>query len=583
MKKGRLLLTAALLILCSAAFVYAGAQSDSGAAASDGYRLNTRGTFPLVIGEGARVSMYTHGVMERDYSKNYFIEWYTDLTKVALDLTIVTTDQYKEKLNLLFASGDAPDILAPSNNSLTYWTPGEQMQALAQERSMPIEGLIKEHSTYFIKFLDNPEFEGLRDAITTPDGHITGIPDIGSCYHCFYSQKMNVNKKWLDNLGLDYPETPQEFKEMLIAFRDRDANGNGNPNDEIPLAFSKDGAMVQIDGFLMNAFQYTAAYFDRLAVDSTGKVYASYTTDGYRAGLKYLRELWDEDLIYKESFVQDRTTLVRLNAMNVGDEYQKLGAVPAMHRGYYITGDAAVEHWREWIAIPPLMDASGNRVACNYESAYRYNPAYKAMINAEAKDPGLAFRYIDMQWDGWYDDGDQYEVNKIAAMGIKGVNWFDPDPGGVGYDGLPATQKLNRDPMPEDHPYYNNAGIGVLAGPLKHAGWQVPAGSTYMDDHPSAYEQYLWWVTDVNYAPYAQDPKLVLPRLFLTIEQAIQVGQFEAKIKSAVETGIAAFVTGQKDINNNSDWQTFLRDLDRLGLQTYLKIYQDAYDLKYKK
>ena len=147
MKKSRLLLTAALLILCSTAFVYAGAQSDSGAAASGGYKLNTRGTFPLVVGEGARVSMYTHGVMERDYSKNYFIEWYTDLTKVALDLTIVTTDQYKEKLNLLFASGDAPDILAPSNNSLTYWTPGEQMQALAQELIMPIEGLIKEHST----------------------------------------------------------------------------------------------------------------------------------------------------------------------------------------------------------------------------------------------------------------------------------------------------------------------------------------------------------------------------------------------------------------------------------------------------
>ena len=41
----------------------------------------------------------------------------------------------------------------------------------------------------------------------------------------------------LDHLGLDMPTTTDEFVEVLRAFKDNDANGNGNPNDEIPLAF----------------------------------------------------------------------------------------------------------------------------------------------------------------------------------------------------------------------------------------------------------------------------------------------------------------------------------------------------------
>lgn len=31
------------------------------------------------------------------------------------------------------------------------------------------------------------------------------------------------------------PTTTDEFYEMLVAFRDQDANGNGDPNDELPL------------------------------------------------------------------------------------------------------------------------------------------------------------------------------------------------------------------------------------------------------------------------------------------------------------------------------------------------------------
>jgi putative aldouronate transport system substrate-binding protein len=565
-----------VVALATVSFAVATGQSDSGTSDA-GYTFTPRGSLPIVEGSGAVVSLFTHGDLDRDYAKNYYLEWFTPIANVELDLRLVTTDQYKEKLNLLFAAGDAPDIVSPNNNSLTYWSTGEQMNALDQGLILPIEDLIKEHSENFIKFLNSPEYPGLREAITAPGGHITGFPDIGTCYHCFFSQKMNVNQVWLDNLGLDYPETPEEFKQMLIAFRDQDANGNGDTSDEIPLAFAKAGAMVQLDGFLMSPWEYSPAYFDRLAIDDKGIIYAAYTTDAYREGLKYLKELWDENLIYKESFVQDRNLLKQLNSVTEINDPQTLGAVPAMHRGYFITGDAGAERWREWIAIPPLKNAYGERLAINYKSQYQYNPGYKAFITADAKDPVLAFRYIDAQWDGIFDNGDAYQINQLAQMGPLGVTWFKPDPGAKGYDGLGAWAKRG-DPLPEDHQYYNNATFPVLAGPIRHSGYQVDAGMTWKDDHPSAYEQYLWVVTNDNYAPYAQDMKKVVPQLFIAPEKAQEASQYEAQIKSFVEENIASFVSGSKDVFNDGDWEKYKSQLDRLGLQQYLQLKQEALD-----
>ena len=44
-----------------------------------------------------------------------------------------------------------------------------------------------------------------------------------------------INKRWMDNLGLQEPKSLDELYEVLKAFKEEDANGNGDPNDEIPL------------------------------------------------------------------------------------------------------------------------------------------------------------------------------------------------------------------------------------------------------------------------------------------------------------------------------------------------------------
>lgn len=67
------------------------------------------------------------------------------------------------------------------------------------------------------------------------NGDILSIPgDAGEDFDGATSY-MFINRTWLDRLGLHEPKTWDELKRVLVAFRDRDPNGNGEA-DEIPFA-----------------------------------------------------------------------------------------------------------------------------------------------------------------------------------------------------------------------------------------------------------------------------------------------------------------------------------------------------------
>ena len=87
--------------------------------------------------------------------------------------------------------------------------------------------MIEEHG-HFIHdvFAGSPQ---VRPLVTSPDGEIYGLPQVNECYHCFYSQRAWINSDWLANVGMGVPQTTEEFVDVLTAFKEQDANGNGDP------------------------------------------------------------------------------------------------------------------------------------------------------------------------------------------------------------------------------------------------------------------------------------------------------------------------------------------------------------------
>lgn len=67
--------------------------------------------------------------------------------------------------------------------------------------------------------------------MTAPDGHIYTIPYV--CTDTTVGYSPYINTKWLENVGMSTPTTTDEFEAVLKAFKEQDANGNGDASDEI--------------------------------------------------------------------------------------------------------------------------------------------------------------------------------------------------------------------------------------------------------------------------------------------------------------------------------------------------------------
>ncbi|MFP3340659.1 sugar ABC transporter substrate-binding protein, partial [Micrococcus sp. SIMBA_131] len=67
-------------------------------------------------------------------------------------------------------------------------------------------------------------------------GHIYTLPRAEEAGHGAVPNFMSINKTWLDELGLEMPTTLEKYHDVLIAFKEKDPNGNGK-QDEVPLSF----------------------------------------------------------------------------------------------------------------------------------------------------------------------------------------------------------------------------------------------------------------------------------------------------------------------------------------------------------
>ena len=186
-----------------------------------------------------------------DWETNEYVKWIEEVTNVDLSFELIPYDGRAEKLGLLLASGDYPDVflsVGMTNQMISRYGVDEQM-------FLPLNDLIDQYGTFTKQIFE--QYPGSENVITQLDGKIYSLPVVNECYHATVPTKFWMNQTWLDNLGLKQPTTLDELYNVLVAFRDQDANGNGDPSDEIPLAGDySDGWYTNPERFIM---QFPAA------------------------------------------------------------------------------------------------------------------------------------------------------------------------------------------------------------------------------------------------------------------------------------------------------------------------------------
>lgn len=506
--------------------------------------ISEKGVFP-VSSEKVELTVFTAKPSTvEDLNTNLFTEELEALTNVHITWQTCTEDGLNEKRNVLFASGNYPDVLLSANI-----TKEEQMLYGSQGVLIPLNDLIDEHSVEFKRLLD--EIEWLRPAITAPDGNIYALPQINECYHCTMGQKLWINQTWLDNLGLEMPTTTEEFEEVLLAFKNNDPNGNGKA-DEIPLSGAISGWNTGLEDALLNAFIYNDGSSDAYRVLlKDGKVEFVPDQEKYKEGLAWLAGLYEKGLIDQAAFTQP------------ADQYKQMGMSTDAVIGVGAGGapiaftQMGSERMGEYVALPPLTGPDG--VSCTAYNPIGMTGGAFAITNAN-KNPVETIKWIDYLYSE--------EGTRRANEGREGEEWVKPEDGVLGINGEQAEWQRARSLDDVQNVVWQGMSVGAVTEHYRLSEVAGEIGTT------EGFEAFMYQETKNKYDGH--QPKEFLPEVYVLPEDLDEMAQIKGPLHDYVEQSAAKFITGAMDLD--TEWDSYIENLKKLQSDRYVEILQTAYD-----
>ncbi len=534
-----------LCALLAASVLASCGNGGSSSGSTSGVTMSANGEYPIVSEKVTYTVMAPQTNYILDLQTNAYTQWLEEKTNVHIDYETVPEAALTEKVNLSLASSEIPDAYLSCNLDSA-----SQVKYGKEGVFIDLAPLIEKYGYEIPKAYEANSL--LPGAVTTPDGEIFALAGINECYHCLYCGRAWINQTWLDNLGLDYPETTEEFVNVLRAFKEQDANGNGDPNDEIPMLGISGMWRASCYDFLLGSFVYND-FTDRLSVEN-GTVNYVANTEEFREGLRFIRSLIEEELIDPVSLTitEDEAHVL------TGGDVATVGVATGM--AYWNVLSANDE---EYIGLSPLEGPNGVRNAFVRATGI---VAGQFAITNKAENPEILFRWADAQFSeeatyfsSWGPEGEGWEKAPEGTLGINGKQALYTVLDGVNNTGADTVQNLA---MP-------NIALANRTSDFR-------LGQAVGGDDKS--EERLYEAASKYYYPYAKEQ--TYPLMVMSAEDSAVVNEYKTAINAYVDEMITGFLAGTYDLDK--DWDSYLAEFDALGLEDYLKVLQSAYDKVYK-
>lgn len=501
-----------------------------------------------------------------DYEDNYFTNYLEEKLGIEIEFYMLPVDSAdtRTKIALMATGGeDMPDVFVVDNHLtsemlLTYGQSGFFMELdeyINDPEKMPNYNAIPDEDRAI-----------MTTASTQADGHVYSLSAYEPETWNYTPFRMYINRDWLDAVGKEVPTTTAELKDVLIAFRDGDPNGNGL-KDEIGVYGQASGGYGEnIVAALINSFIYwnNNQLNYGLALDESDyeTVYAPYTTEAWRNAMRYLKELHDEGLLSASTFTDDNATFKAV----LNQETPVVGLTSA---GSLSNWPAAVSNanFLQMELIAPLTGPDG----VNYTPFIEQWPGQELMISGYTDKVDLALKFADEFFT--------YETSIIERFGIEGEDWSrDPEllkgqtNAYVEAGMTDAVKLLVTSTMWADNQNHTwrNHGPRYMSLANFLTVFDYSAGKVYDPEDPTqlngkCYEMY-----------WDKKPAKLMPQLKYTVEDTEMLMDAMTTIPDFVKQAIAEFTTGTRDIETG--WEQYLAELDSMGLQELISVSQATYD-----
>ncbi|WP_127497415.1 extracellular solute-binding protein [Paenibacillus glycanilyticus] len=354
---------------------------NSGGKSADG----DRGKKPTIS-----ATVYDRGLIaasEGTMEKNRWTQWINENSPTNVKFTAIPRTESKQKLNTLFASGSAPDLIFE-------FDPNIKNPLYDQKQLMPLDDMINQYSTTYKKLLeDNPI---LKQVSVKSDGKIYEFGKLNEAIPQFI---IAIRQDWLDKLNLTMPKTTEEMYQVAKAFTEQDPDGNGK----------KDTYGLNVGPGLGDIFGGTN--LSNSYKDENGTLVR--TWDNFEEYIDFTKRLYDEGIIDKDYITDNNGAKARQDFLNG-------------KTGMFLV-QSNYSFWnRLWITDYATLQANAPGAKLEimpYPKSPRgqfinwiNNPVQlTAVVNRNAKNPEAVMKYVDFL--------SEPDTGRTLTNGIEGTHW----------------------------------------------------------------------------------------------------------------------------------------------------------------
>lgn len=497
-----------------------------------------------------------------DFETNAMTLYIEEKLGCNLEFMTFPSSDYQKKINIMVMGGDKlPDIIMNGTDSTADWSGW-----IAEEVLLPLEDYYKDPD-FSANITAASEQTGvdIAESLTMADGHIYYLPKFGQSVNAEVYSKFWIYEPWLKAIGKEMPTTTEEFYEVCKLIANSDLNNNGK-KDEVAILGSQ---LSNWFPCMMSNFIYAHDAEYRYVED--GKVGFAYTTDAWKEGLKYIKKFIDEGLIPDGTLTQSEEQFNMQLYADTQTVFSFAGWNPENTKG---------QQWRlDFEVMLPLKSSTGNGQAMYRPSL----PKIGAAISVDCKNPEAAFLVCDLLCSE--------EMSITTRWGERGVNWDywedvpDTLPDGSkksDYSAYNAGREIHMIAY-DDNAFWGNTdpqNVSWLQEGCYVWSDKVYGGRAVKSNNCTEVEAMsLKTGNELNTAIdtlHEYIPEEVVDRAPLTSDENADLADINASLTSYVKESIGSFLSGAWDIDTY--WDTYLDELEKIGYQDVLEIYQTGYD-----
>lgn len=469
---------------------------------------------------GPLANVGINGFQEMDY-----IQELQSRLGITLEIRELPHETKDEQMQLTIVSGDLPDLLC----GLKYSSGDEG--ALADNVIIDLSDYAEYAPNYFYMISSNAKQENSF----LSDGKVLKFMAPYEQYRA--NQGMVIRKDWLEEQGLDVPETYSQMTETLKTFKDAyGCSSTVYMNSQCYITGLSDGYNITAfpaDGGVESVMPYYV---------ENGTVYSSLNADGFRDYLSMLHE-WYEDGLIDSDFAS-----IEYNPFSSYLSTQ----IDSDQMGVWVTSGEGIDNYTVPVACVPMLVQNEGDMDHIFTTSLTADSQNDTYVTTSCENLELCMGYMDY----WYSlDGILF-----ANYGVEGVSY-----------------ELNENHEPEfTDVIVNNAyGLSVSNMMRLYCGygvWNAPMLRMRTAAYNSDLANEAWEVWSSKL-----DGTMTMPDFIsLSPEQSEAESYHASDILTYALQMVPQFIIGSADLD--SQWDSYCDQLSSMGLDTCVEAWQEAYD-----